>query len=1226
MPGAYELNLILRGRNYLSNDLRKASADIRGLSRGNALSSLASQRSQLSINAQRLATTKQIAQNEQQSIQTGSRRIALEQRAANLLDKQQIATTKLRDANLALTASQEAQVANASKLAEVNASLATRQDIGSMNYAALRENQQKLIQVDQELITEQVRLAASAEDAEAAVAKLGLAEQKLAADTTRAAQRNAVLTDKINTTSVALDLNSKKLAENELATERASSRLNQYGLVAEHVGRTFQTFGLIATAAAAGAAFTASKFSTGGVLAATQLANAGSNSPAQLQRIGANVNSQLLKFMASGQSVSSAADLQTAAYNIPSGIPSLRGDSNQKAKETIALIKEFNQVAKANYGLVDLNGVTNAGIILINTFGTSIGRLPHEFDVMQSAVNRGKVTLGEFVSGLSQTAPAAKAAGYNFDSMASVLSFLSGKLPQYTRVAVGYARALELFQNKKFEDYMKSKGAAITDLTGKLLPYNQIIQQILKVDPSLAKAGNLISFLKTASGASGFMQARRVLTVSLQDQAGLNRAVQQVPQNAQGLVNASATALSQTGAVKWKELTTQLKAFAIVIGQGVIPVFQKLATPLEAAVKSFNQLSPSTRHLVGEIAAFVAVGALLGGTLLMIVGGLARAVLSLKTLRGTRASGLLGAEAGFTSAGVAMKLGLLGAIIIALPLLVKYHSQILNLIGGLKGLASILSGLATAFALIKLSNFALGLDALTSSASRTETEMIQLRKTLLLLKAIGTIAIVLSFIPKSSKGQTVLDREGMGALGKLPVIGGLITQSANVGNDIRKVIGRSDLTKSTALAQGNIAQMNKVIANLETLRPPGWLAQVAELEGIITKLNKNTSGMANDPLHDVFSHPIVKGVTRTGAPPPFTDANVTAAAKNIAKLDELADKNPTIANYEKAAAALKDLQSKAGADQFAAAQQLISALESAQTKADNKQISAAKKKHNKLLAEEKKAAAERLQALKDAESNVNSMYDSILSQNQSVMGQLFSGPYTQSPTVQNRLQYGGQLTGSDYLKDLKSQTSQFRTFYSQIGKLQKRGAPQELVQQLIQAGPSALPAIKALSSMGSKQWDSYIKVFNQGQKLLHNQTIKQLTEQLKDYRKYGNKIAFQIISGMRDKRVGLTGELKKLIENMFGVSVPVVHGASTTKTLADAGKVAKAHAATKAASAYTGSTTHSKPVIGTGTRTTQGIIVNHNYNVTAPTSEHASVKVQLRHAEFARKTKIGINP
>jgi hypothetical protein len=159
--------------------------------------------------------------------------------------------------------------------------------------------------------------------------------------------------------------------------------------------------------------------------------------------------------------------------------------------------------------------------------------------------------------------------------------------------------------------------------------------------------------------------------------------------------------------------------------------------------------------------------------------------------------------------------------------------------------------------------------------------------------------------------------------------------------------------------------------------------------------------------------------------------------------------------------------------------------------------------------------------------------------------------------------------------------------------------------------------------MGKSQWKQYTAAFDQGQKLLHKQTISQLKDQLKDYRKYGAKIAEQMIAGMRDKRLGLANEIKSIIKDMFGVTVPEVHHPTTT-----AARAAARHAAAHAArhTAHNPHNTNTRPVVGTTTRTTQGVQYHTHYHVTAPTSEHTSVKAQLRHAEFARKTKYGVTP
>lgn len=111
-----------------------------------------------------------------------------------------------------------------------------------------------------------------------------------------------------------------------------------------------------------------------------------------------------------------------------------------------------------------------------------------------------------------------------------------------------------------------------------------------------------------------------------------------------------------------------------------------------------------------------------------------------------------------------------------------------------------------------------------------------------------TVGILLSLIPKTSKGQQALDSAGLGFLGHVPVIGGLATQSGALGADAR---GRLGLDSGASGPTGSVSAMVKRIAALEARKPKGWQSQVSELEGIIAGLNApNTSGMSNDPMHD----------------------------------------------------------------------------------------------------------------------------------------------------------------------------------------------------------------------------------------------------------------------------------------------------------------------------------------------------------------------------------------
>jgi uncharacterized protein YdcH (DUF465 family) len=562
----------------------------------------------------------------------------------------------------------------------------------------------------------------------------------------------------------------------------------------------------------------------------------------------------------------------------------------------------------------------------------------------------------------------------------------------------------------------------------------------------------------------------------------------------------------------------------------------------------------------------------------------------------------LSSESGVISARFALGLGIPALIL----LLLTFHKQLKPVIDALGGLKNILLTLAAIKMIVWSSGIVNNFAAVEAGAATATTEVTLLSRALLLINGFAAVAVITIIYRRQIRDE--VNKAGNWLSKNVP--GG----GFNPDHLERKIPGVAWLQDHSqgimnVLTLGTVNQMKKA-------RDAALLKQIGVEEKGITAFGNqvNAVSILTHGLRRVVTHaPYRSGVKAAPAPPaPFTNADVTAAVKNIVKLDDLAKRKPTIANFEAAAKALANLQSKASKDQFAAAQSLISALESADEKHTKKTISNAKKRADALKSE-----------LASIAQNAMSMYDTLLQQNQSIMGTLFNGPFMNSPREQNQIQYGYQPRGGDYLKDIRSQNAQFRNFYKEIGKLQKRGAPKELINQLIQAGPQALPAIRALAGMGKSQWKQYTAAFDQGQKLLHKQTISQLKDQLKDYRKYGAKIAEQMIAGMRDKRLGLANEIKSIIKDMFGVTVPEVHHPTTT-----AARAAARHAAAHAArhTAHNPHNTNTRPVVGTTTRTTQGVQYHTHYHVTAPTSEHTSVKAQLRHAEFARKTKYGVTP
>jgi hypothetical protein len=140
----------------------------------------------------------------------------------------------------------------------------------------------------------------------------------------------------------------------------------------------------------------------------------------------------------------------------------------------------------------------------------------------------------------------------------------------------------------------------------------------------------------------------------------------------------------------------------------------------------------------------------------------------------------------------------------------------------------------------------------------------------------------------------------------------------------------------------------------------------------------------------------------------------------------------------------------------------------------------------------------------------------------------------------------------DLLGDIQGQNRRYRRFFSDIDKLRARGAPEQLIQQLQQAGIEALPEIEALTRMNSPMWQKYIAAFNTGQQMIERRTRIELRNQLKLYRKFGSDVGEAIRQGIADREPGLRKEIRSLVLQMFpelktgGKETRKTSGAGTT--------------------------------------------------------------------------------
>lgn len=1170
--------MVFRGQNYLSGALRRVGRDVGALSRGQQLST---QNAQLNINKRRVQQQLALNLAERQSILYGSRRYALDQAAYKLGASGQTSINKLRTI-------QEGQLRNQSNLLKSNIRLeqlatagATGRPVGrglsKMSPEQIKRAFQAEYVANQALLEQQVTLERQREAQVSAISQQSVATQQLASREVELYEREAQLTQIMATRAKSIDLIDEKLAQNAIAMRALPWERFQTGArYIEHAGRVLQMFGLIGTATFGYFAKAAADFTTQATIAATQATVAGRNTVANVRRVGKELSTAITGLLTSGQTTARPDELTKAAYSIFSGI-TLKGNQKAQIKEGIGILKQFNQVLTANYGMVSFDEVTQAGILIINNFDRNLKHLPKDLNTMQAAVRFGRLTMSEFVGTLGQVAPAAHTAGLSFTQAAEAMAFLSRSLP-VRMASAGFARLTELLL--KNADAFKKVGIQVEKPGGGLRDIRDIVRDIIAKNPGLATGRqSVIAYLKAVTGSQSTIQARRVLSQYLHDLSLADTISKQVRGDTNELVK-SAIASGTSPGVAWAKFINQLRGIILLIGKGAIPAFAALGKPIAAIVKWFTNLSPHTQRLIGYVGTLVVAFSLLGGTILAIVGGLASLVIGMRLLAGFARGGvgflglgfgksiagntaqlsLFRNEVGAATAAMGLRLGI-PAVIVAMILWHKQTMAVINALGGLKAIFLIVGSVMATLTFAKLAVWlfnaakAAYLYAAALGTVAAEQETVAATNPFLLLVVAASVAGVEIALHWDAIKRAF--ERAINAMYKFfinhfvnPIIAAINDMSAawnllfgwalgNLGK-INQVASKNifdtsgwHMTGGNRWRWANHPYKNffeqyeraaaKHISTLKTQQEREKAAAQAARE----YFKKLGIGTQTPSVYQKMARDILKMVSPLTTITALHDRATRAARRYGTTATQSFQK--AYQAYVKAALIAKrdptDIKKQLAAEE---------ALAKLKAVANQQQLAAAQKAADAIVAQNGKIGQSTKATFQDVLQGLQSMFDNFLQQEQQNFGELFQGPWMQSPMYQTMQQWGHRTRGADVTKDLRQQIGQYRSFNRLLAQLARRGAPQALIDQLRQLGPAAIAQVRALASMTAPELRNYFRMFRTAQRLIHQQTMRDLNRQLKDYMKYGKNIAMQIVAGLKSENQSLEKALTAMIKRVFG--------------------------------------------------------------------------------------------
>jgi len=927
---------------------------------------------------------------------------------------------------------------------------------------------------------------------------------------------------------------------------KAAQAMEHTGRQVAHLGRTAQFTGLLMTAAFGLAAGSFANFSERVSLAATQMRDIGApitQTAERAKELQDRIIDLGMEFPAS------ATEMSEAAYEIFSSMNIVRGGVVNTAKG-FELLETANKAAVA--GGVELEEATDAMIIVLNNFDPQLRNTSKLLDEMFTVVRFGKMHLDDLGAAMKFIAPIAKTTGLEFSDVGAALAALSILTGSAENSAMGLARAIEMFRLPVVQEGFKRWGVTITDAYHRLLPLNVVMDRLIKGFPGLATGQQsaieaLIQITKaseqTKVGVQGTIQARRAIANLATSMDLYDNILSNVTKN-QGEFNLAFQARRLDPGVQWQIFLRQMQTLVIVIGREALPVFLALGKRVESFIRWFKDLNPTVRRSIIQIATFVGILALLGGTMLNVVG-------SLYALRANMVLMSLATE-GATKRFLALRIAIGSLALLGLGILVAEVYDLKTavvvmttawLIWKTKVLQSVAAAIAASIT-GGVSITAANVTAATESALAWQfanraflaNQASNVVATRVATQAIVTTNVIAAGAVKAA-WRTALIATGWGALA---VAAGIAVELIIRHWDrfraffialraaLKETWKQLMLKELPGLALVGVGYILKTftpflsfLSSLASLIPGigDTIAKVIQPADLIIGRGKKLMAEGGKDFGETFGEAFDKAMDS------FERGRKTKGKEQASDL---------VKEYNKI---FRGLVSE---DFLKRQEDFLNALNP-----DANGLTDAASLTKRRAQEIAQAYENMQQKIGSAVDNLTQIYDRFKQENEQALGTIFGGPAMEGVfgdvfrQINDLLrQFGIQIPVPFELlrRDMDQQLEYFKRWRSDLDKLLARGAPLEMIDQIRALGPEAIPLIEGLLGASPKQFKKYVQDFKTGQKLIRQATKADMDRQLKEWEKHGKNIAWQLINGIASDpaQAKLRAGFRQYVINTFG--------------------------------------------------------------------------------------------
>lgn len=288
-------------------------------------------------------------------------------------------------------------------------------------------------------------------------------------------------------------------------------------------------------------------------------------------------------------------------------------------------------------GAAQLDMASAADIVtnILAGYNLQIDDLAHSNDVLVKAFTSANTDLQQLGEAMKYAGPVASAAGVQFEQAAAALAMMGNAGIQGSMAGTSLRGAITAALNptKKMSDAMKAAGLNFKDAEGKLLPLDQIIQQL---EPHAQNAGLFMTLFGQRAGpamaalVSQGSDALRDLTGDLEDAAGTAQRVSEVQMKGfNGMLKEMESAFEELQLrIAESGLMDAISAIGLAFTSVLIAVGQ-LPDPLLNLVVIFAGLAAAIGPLlwiagafVGAVANLIPVMSLFAGAAIPVIASL----------------------------------------------------------------------------------------------------------------------------------------------------------------------------------------------------------------------------------------------------------------------------------------------------------------------------------------------------------------------------------------------------------------------------------------------------------------------------------------------------------------------------------------------------------------------------------------------------------------------------